>query len=115
MATRIAEVLRGRHKPIYTPHVDVGDFVVVINAAKVKVTGRKGSQKKYYAYSGYPGGLRERTFDEQIEKDASFTIEHAVKGMLPKNSLGRAMFAKLRVYAGAEHSHQAQQPKALDI
>jgi len=117
IATRIANVLRGRHKPIYTPHVDVGDFVVVINADKVKVTGRKGSQKKYYAYSGYPGGLRERTFDEQVEKDASFTIEHAVKGMLPKNRLARKQLKKLKVHNGAlpEHTYAAQKPEPLPL
>ena len=117
MATRIADVLRGRHKPIYTPHVDVGDFVVVINAAKVKVTGRKGLQKKYYAYSGYPGGLRETSFDEQVAKDASFTIEHAVKGMLPKNRLARKQLKKLKVHNGAlpEHTYAAQKPEPLPV
>jgi large subunit ribosomal protein L13 len=117
IATRIADVLRGRHKPIYTPHVDVGDFVIVINADKVKVTGRKGAQKKDYAYSGYPGGLRERTFDEQVAKDASFTIEHAVKGMLPKNRLSRQQLTKLKVHNGGlpAHSYAAQKPEPLSV
>ncbi len=114
-STRIADVLRGRHKPIYTPHVDVGDFVVVINADKVKVTGRKGDQKKYYAYSGYPGGLKETTFNEQIEKDARRVIEHAVKGMLPKNRLARKQLTKLKVHNGGlpEHSYEAQKAETL--
>lgn len=117
LATRIADVLRGRHKPIYTPHVDVGDFVVVINAEKVKVTGRKGQQKKYRAYSGYPGGLREETFDEVIEKNASRVIEHAVKGMLPKNRLARTQIKKLKIHnAGLpEHGYAAQKPEPLPL
>ena len=117
LSTRIADVLRGRHKPIYTPHVDVGDFVVVINADKVKVTGRKGDQKKYYAYSGYPGGLKETTFNEQIEKDARRVIEHAVKGMLPKNRLARKQLTKLKVHNGGlpEHSYEAQKPEPLAV
>lgn len=117
LSTRIADVLRGRHKPIYTPHVDVGDFVVVINADKVKVTGRKGDQKKYYAYSGYPGGLKETTFNEQIEKDARRVIEHAVKGMLPKNRLARKQLGKLKVHNGGlpEHSYEAQKPEPLAV
>ena len=117
LATQVANVLRGRTKPIYTPHVDVGDFAIVINADKVKVTGRKGSQKKYYAYSGYPGGLRERTFDEQVERNAAFVIENAVKGMLPKNRLARKQLKKLKVHNGAlpEHAYAAQKPEPLAL
>ena len=115
MATRIADVLRGRNKPIFTHHVDVGDFVVVINAAKVSVTGRKGSQKKYRQYSGHPGGLRTETFDQVIDKDASRVIVQAVKGMLPKNRLARVQISKLKVHNGGlpDHAYAAQQPKPL--
>ncbi len=113
LATRIATVLRGRHKAIYTPHVDVGDFVIVVNAAKVAVTGNKRQAKKYYNYSGYPGGLREWTFEELIERDPARIIEHAVKGMLPKNRLANRQITKLKVYGGATHPHQAQQPEPL--
>ena len=115
IATRIATVLRGRHKAIYTPHVDVGDFVVVVNAGKVNVTGKKRTDKKYYNYSGYPGGLRAWTFDELIVKDPKRVIEHAVRGMLPKNRLARKQITKLKVYAGAEHPHAAQQPQPLAL
>jgi len=117
LATRIADVLRGRHKPIYTPHVDVGDFVVVVNAAKVKVTGRKGSQKMYRRYSGYPGGLRSETFDQVIEKDARRVITEAVRGMLPKNRLARQQITKLKVHEAGlpEHGYAAQQPKPLPV
>jgi len=113
MATQIAMVLRGRHKPIYTPHVDVGDFVVVINATKVHVTGNKRTAKKYYNYSGYPGGLRAWTFDELMTRDPKRVIEHAVRGMLPKNKLARKQITKLKVYAGADHPHTAQTPAPL--
>jgi len=115
MSTQIAQVLRGRHKPIYTPHVDVGDFVVVINAAKVEVTGSKRQTKKYYAYSGYPGGLREESFENVVAKDATRVIEHAVRGMLPKNRLARRQITKLKVYTGAEHPHAAQAPQPLPL
>jgi large subunit ribosomal protein L13 len=115
LSTQIAQVLRGRHKPIYTPHVDVGDFVVVINADKVEVTGTKRQTKKYYAYSGYPGGLREETFETVVDKDASRVIEHAVRGMLPKNRLARRQMTKLKVYAGSEHPHAAQAPQPLPL
>lgn len=115
IATQIAQVLRGRHKAIYTPHVDVGDFVVVINAGKVQVTGNKRLAKKYYNYSGYPGGLREWTFDELVEKDPKRVIEHAVRGMLPKNRLARRQITKLKVYAGSDHPHAAQQPQPLAV
>lgn len=115
LATKIATVLRGKHKPIYTPHVDCGDYVIVVNAEKVKLTGRKLDDKKYRWHTGYVGHLRERTAREVLARNPERVIEAAVKGMLPKNSLGRKMFGKLKVYAGAEHNHQAQQPKTLEI
>ena len=108
-------VLRGRHKATYTPHVDVGDFVVVVNAEKVKVTGTKRKTKKYYNYSGYPGGLRAWTFEDLIEKDPKRVILHAVKGMLPKNRLAAGQLRKLKVYAGSGHPHSAQQPEPLSF
>lgn len=113
IATQISMVLRGRHKPIYTPHVDVGDFVVVVNAKKVHVTGKKRQTKKYYNYSGYPGGLRSWTFEDLMERDPKRVIEHAVRGMLPKNKLARKQITKLKVYAGADHPHTAQKPQPL--
>lgn len=115
LASDIAARLKGKHKPEYTPHVDTGDYIVVINAEKVCVTGRKETGKIYYHHTGYPGGLKQATFREMIEKTPERVIELAVKGMLPKNKLGRAMFKKLKVYAGDEHTHQAQQPKQLDL
>lgn len=115
LASEIAKRLRGKHKPEYTPHVDTGDYIVVINASKVKVTGRKETQKVYYSHSGYPGGIKEITFEKLLAKSPIKVIEQAVKGMLPKNPLGRDMYRKLKVYAGAEHEHQAQQPKPLDL
>lgn len=115
LATKIATVLRGKHKPTYTPHVDCGDYVIVVNAQKVKLTGRKLDDKKYRWHTGYVGHLRERTAREVLARNPERVIEAAVKGMLPKNSLGRKMFGKLKVYAGAEHNHQAQQPKTLEI
>ncbi|PCJ25005.1 MAG: 50S ribosomal protein L13 [SAR86 cluster bacterium] len=115
MATEIATRLRGKHKPEYTPHVDTGDFVVVINADKVKVTGKKATDKIYYAHSGFPGGLKQITFEKLQDKAPERVIQLAVKGMLPKNSLGRAMFKKLKVYAGAEHPHSAQQPQTVQF
>jgi large subunit ribosomal protein L13 len=108
IATQVANLLMGKHKPIYAPHIDTGDYVVVINAAKVKVTGQKAEQKIYYRYSGYPGGLKSPSFKELFSKDPSRVMEIAVKGMLPNNRLGRAMFKKLKVYSGNEHPHQAQ-------
>jgi len=108
IATQIAKLLMGKHKPIYAPHIDTGDYVVVINAAKVKVTGKKTEQKIYYRHSGYPGGLKSRRFEELFSKDPSRVMEFAVKGMLPHNRLGRAMFKKLKVYPGNEHPHHAQ-------
>ena len=115
LATQIATRLRGKHKPEYTPHVDTGDHIVIVNAAKIRVTGDKINQKKYYRHSGYPGGIKETALSDELENNPERVIEKAVKGMLPKNSLGRAMFRKLRVYAGPDHTHQAQQPKALEI
>ena len=115
LATEIATRLRGKHKPEYTPHVDTGDHIVIVNAAKIRVTGDKINQKKYYRHSGYPGGIKETVLSDELENNPERVIERAVKGMLPKNSLGRAMFRKLRVYAGRAHAHQAQQPKALEI
>ena len=114
-ATEIARVLRGKHKPIYTPSVDTGDFVVVLNADKVKLTGNKLADKKYYHHSGYPGGIREITAEKLLAKKPEMVLQAAVKGMLPKNTLGRKMFKKLKVYAGGEHPHAAQQPKELKI
>lgn len=113
MCTRIASVLRGKHHPEYTPHVDTGDFVIVINAAKVRFTGNKENVKIYQNYSGHPGGLRELTAAQVRERKPERLVENAVKGMLPKNKLGNAMFKKLFVYAGPEHLHTAQQPKPL--
>ena len=115
LATEIARRLRGKHKPEYTPHVDTGDYIVVINAEKVSVSGRKTTDKMYYRHSGFPGGMKSMSFDKLQQRAPENIIQLAVKGMLPKNPLGRAMFRKLKVYAGAEHSHAAQQPKTLDI
>ena len=113
MATEIALRLRGKHKAIYTPHADTGDFIVVINAAKVRVTGNKAKNKLYQSYTGYPGGVKEITFEKLIKKAPERVIELAVKGMLPKNRLGRSMIKKLFIYTGAEHPHQAQKPEVL--
>jgi large subunit ribosomal protein L13 len=115
LATRIADALRGKRKPEYTPHVDTGDFVVVVNADKIAVTGNKRESKRYYRHSGYPGGLRSRTLGEMLERRPEEVIRKAVRGMLPRNRLGRAQLRKLKVYAGPEHPHQAQQPKPLEI
>ncbi len=115
LASEIARRLRGKHKPEYTPHVDTGDYIVVINAAKVRVTGRKATDKIYYRHTGYIGNLKSITFEKLLASKPERVIELAVKGMLPKNPLGRAMFRKLRVYAGPEHAHAAQQPKPLDL
>ncbi|PID27923.1 MAG: 50S ribosomal protein L13 [Candidatus Cloacimonadota bacterium] len=114
LASKIAAVLRGKNKPYYTPHLDTGDFVVVINADKVRLTGNKELQKVYKRYSGYPGGQKEISYKRMMAAKPEQIIEHAVKGMLPKNTLGRKIFRKLKVYAGAEHPHQAQQPKPLN-
>ncbi len=115
LASEVARRLRGKHKPEFTPHVDTGDYIIVINAEKVAVTGAKRTQKIYYRHSGYPGGIKSRTFEQMIESAPHKVIEKAVKGMLPKGPLGRAMFRKLRVYAGNEHGHAAQQPKTLAL
>ncbi len=115
LAVEIATRLRGKHKPEYTPHVDTGDYIVVINAEKITVTGNKAKGKIYYNHSGYVGGLKETTFEKLIEKKPEMVIERAVKGMLPKGPLGRAMFRKMKVFIGPEHTHQAQQPQVLDI
>ena len=108
LASQVAGLLMGKHKPIYSPHLDTGDYVIVINAAKIKVTGKKAEQKIYYRHSGYPGGLRSPAFREILNGKPEYIFEHAVKGMLPHNNLGRAMFKKLRVYPGNKHPHQAQ-------
>jgi large subunit ribosomal protein L13 len=115
LATRIADTLRGKDKPQYTPHVDTGDFVVVVNAEKVAVTGNKLDAKMYHRHSGYPGGLRSRTLREQLDRRPEEVIRKAVKGMLPRNRLGRAQLRKLKIYAGPEHPHTAQAPKELKI
>ena len=115
LSTEIARRLRGKHKPEYTPHVDTGDYIVVINAEKVRVSGNKTTDKMYHHHTGYPGGLKSISFDKLIERAPERVIETAVKGMLPKNPLGRAMYKKMKVYAGSEHPHAAQQPKTLEI
>jgi len=116
LASRIAMVLRGKHKPTYTPHEDAGDFVIVVNADKVRLTGRKLDQKMYYWHSGYPGGIKGRTARQMLgSHKATEVVERAVKGMLPKNVLGRHMLKKLKIYAEAEHPHQAQQPRPLEL
>ena len=115
VASKAAHLLKGKHKPQYTPHVDTGDFVIIINADKIRVTGKKATDKVYYHHTGYPGGLKSETFQEAMEKHPERVIEHAVKGMLPKNTLGRAMGKKLKVYAGPEHPHAAQQPREIKM
>mgnify|MGYP001266437884 FL=1 len=115
LASEIATRLRGKHKPAYTPHVDTGDYIIVVNADKVRVTGRKETDKVYYHHSGFPGGIKSITLDKLREKAPHRIIETAVRGMLPKGPLGRDMFRKLRVYAGSEHNHAAQQPQPLEL
>jgi large subunit ribosomal protein L13 len=115
LATQIADTLRGKRKPQYTPHVDTGDFVVVVNAEKIQVTGNKLDQKRYYRHSGYPGGLRSRTLREQLDRRPTEVLRVAVRGMLPKNRLARQQITKLKIYAGPEHPHEAQNPKALEL
>jgi len=115
LATKVAGILRGKHRPQYTPHADCGDHVVVINAEKIRVTGRKEVQKVYHRHSGHPGGLKSITLEKQREKHPERIIEAAVKGMLPKNSLGRKIIRKMNVYAGGEHPHAAQQPKRMSL
>lgn len=115
LAAEIAHRLRGKHKPEYTPHVDTGDYIVVVNAEKVAVTGNKTTDKMYHHHTGYPGGLKSMSFEKLIDRAPERVIQSAVKGMLPRNPLGRAMFKKLKVYAGAEHPHASQQPQELSI
>ena len=115
LSTEIARRLRGKHKPEYTPHVDTGDYIVVINASQVRVTGKKAFDKMYYSHTGFPGGIKSINFEKLVDKAPEQIIQKSVKGMLPNGPLGRAMFKKLKIYAGAEHPHAAPQPKALDI
>jgi len=115
LATRVATLLSGKHKPTYTRHVDTGDFVIVVNASQVKLTGNKATTKRYYRHSGYPGGISSKGFQEVVEGQPEIPVTKAVKGMLPKNVLGRQMLAKLKVYGGAEHPHKAQKPETLSL
>jgi large subunit ribosomal protein L13 len=115
LATQIADALRGKRKPQYTPHIDVGDFVVVVNAEKISVTGNKRAEKRYYRHSGYPGGLRSRTLEEMLARRPEEVIRLAVKGMLPRTKLGRAQLRKLKVYAGPDHPHAAQKPEPMEV
>lgn len=115
LATQVASVIRGKHKPIFTPNMDTGDFVIVINADKIKLTGKRASEKTYFHHSGYPGGGKTKTITELLQKNPEFVIRQAVKGMLPKNRLGRKLIKKLKVYAGAEHPHTAQKPETLSL
>ncbi|RCW53971.1 MULTISPECIES: 50S ribosomal protein L13 [Halanaerobium] len=115
LASEIAQYIRGKHKPTFTPHVDMGDYVVVVNAEKVKLSGKKWDDKKHYSHTNHPGGIKEVTYKELRDKDPEFIIEKAVKGMLPHNKLGRKMFKKLKVYSGPNHPHQAQQPEKLEL
>ena len=115
LATEIADVLRGKRKPAYTPHVDTGDFVVVVNAEKIAVTGNKRADKKYYRHSGYPGGIKERSLNDMLERRPEEVIRHAVKGMLPRNRLARKQLTKLKVYAGPDHPHAAQKPTPMEL
>ncbi len=115
LASEVARRLRGKHKPIYTPHVDTGDYIVVVNAERVRVTGNKLQDKLYHHHSGYVGGIKSISLEKLLKKAPERVLQHAVRGMLPHNTLGRAMFKKLRVYAGPEHGHQAQQPQPLEI
>lgn len=115
LASEVAHILRGKHKPTFAPHLDVGDFVIVVNAEKVAVTSNKSETKIYYRHSGFPGGLREQSFEELMEKYPTRVVEKAVNGMLPKNRLGRKMGSKLKVYAGPDHPHEAQQPRELTL
>jgi large subunit ribosomal protein L13 len=115
MASEVAAILRGKNKPTFTPHVDCGDYVIVINAEKVAVTGKKRQEKIYKRHTGYPGGLRELTFEQLLEKHPEEVVKHAIKGMMPTGKLGRQMYKKLKVYAGPEHKHEAQKPEVLDF
>jgi large subunit ribosomal protein L13 len=115
LASEIAHILKGKHKPTYSPHLDTGDFVIVVNAEKVRVTGRKMDQKMYYRHSGYMGGLKEISLRDQLQRHPTYALKLAVRGMMPRNRLGRKMLKKLKVYAGPEHPHQAQQPEVLEL
>jgi large subunit ribosomal protein L13 len=115
LATEVARILRGKHKPIYTPHVDTGDYVIIVNADKVRVTGKRLDQKKYYRHSGYMGGLKETTLRTMLDKHPERVLQLAVKGMMPKNRLGRKMFKKLKVYATPDHPHAAQKPQPMEL
>lgn len=115
LAAQVAAILRGKNKPIFTPHVDCGDYVIVVNAEKVAVTGKKRTDKVYKRHTGYPGGLRQLTFEQMMEKHPTEVVRHAVKGMMPTGKLGRQMYKKLKVYAGPEHNHGAQKPKTLEF
>ena len=115
IAAKVATILRGKHKPIYSPHMDVGDYVIIINAEKIMLTGRKRANKTYYRHSGYPGGLKSESFSKVIARKPTFPLEHAIKGMLPKGTLGREFFRHLKIYAGENHPHEAQKPEELCI
>jgi len=115
VASKVAHILRGKHKPYYTPYIDMGDNIVIINADKIKLTGSKASKKKYYRHSGYPGGIKEISYLDMHKKNPTFALKNAIKGMLPKGSLGRKQLLHLKVYAGEDHPHQAQKPVKLDI
>ncbi len=115
VAEKIATILRGKHKPEFSPHLEMGDYVVVVNAEKVVVTGRKAQQKLYSRHSGYPGGLTQKTYEQMITQLPTFPLEHAIKGMLPKNPLGRKLFKNVKVYAGPDHPHEAQKPEPLEV
>ena len=114
LSSDVAYVLRGKHKPIFSPHMDTGDYVIVVNADKIAVTGNRADQKMYYSHSGYPGGLKKRTYKDVLQTRPQRILEHSIRGMLPRNSLGEAMYRKLRVYAGPAHPHQGQTPRKLD-
>ena len=115
VAVQVTTLLRGKHKPYYTPHQEIGDYVIVVNADKVELSGRKRQQKIYYRHSGYPGGLRSESFENVIKRKPAFPIEHAIKGMLPKGPLGRKLFKNVKVYAGSEHPHEAQKPEPFEL
>ncbi len=115
VATKAATLLRGKHKPEFTPNIEMGDYVIVVNAEKVRVTGNKPTQKMYYHHTGYPGALRSRTFGEMLEHRPTFVVEHAIRGMLPKNRLGRKLFTNLKVYSGSDHPHAAQKPQEMSV
>ena len=115
LASQVAQILKGKHKPTYTPHVDTGDFVVIVNADKIRLTGNKAAEKTYYRHSGFPGGLKEESFERAMAKHSDRVVERAVRGMLPKNTLGRAMGKKLKVYAGPDHPHTAQKPREITL